>query len=218
MATVVSSRTCNPASSARTRRPTTRPSPGAAGSTTSTSTDGRISTWAPGTCSGLPALPSACNRTSCSSTTAPANTFLDVSSATGAADTGDTKGVAFADYDMDGDIDMFVVDQGGSTHLFQNITPRGSNHWLEVRAAGTTSDRDGCGATVEVEGRGPIMQRTVPCGSGSTGSANQPIAHFGLGSTRPETVKVSVRWPTGRTQTLDDVAVDQLITVEEPPA
>jgi hypothetical protein len=143
------------------------------------------------------------------------HTFLDVSSATGAADTGDTKGVAFADYDMDGDIDMFAVDQGGSTHLFQNITPRGSNHWLEVRVSGTSSDRDGCGANVEVQGHGPTMQRTVPCGSGSTGSADQPIAHFGLGSTADK-VKVSVRWPTGQTQTLDDVAVDQLITVEEP--
>ena len=147
------------------------------------------------------------------------HTFLDVSAATGAADTGDTKGVAFADYDMDGAMDMFVVDQGGSTHLFHNITPRGSNHWLEVRAAGTSSDRDGCGATVVIEGRGPIMQRTIPCGSGSTGSENQPIAHFGLGPTSgPNSgrVKVSVRWPTGRTKTLTDVAVDQLITVEEP--
>jgi hypothetical protein len=148
------------------------------------------------------------------------NTFLDVSAATGAADTGETKGVAFADYDMDGDTDIFAVDQGGSTHLFQNITPRGSNHWLEVRATGTSSDRDSCGATVEVEGRGPTMRRIVPCGSGTTGSSDQPIVHFGLGpSTDPEqvTVKVSVRWPSGRTQTLDDVAVDQLITVEEPP-
>ena len=60
------------------------------------------------------------------------------------------------------------------------------------------------------------MRRTVPCGSGTTGSSNQPIVHFGLGSPT-DNVKVSVRWPTGRTQTLDDVAVDQLITVEEPP-
>ena len=44
-----------------------------------------------------------------------------------------------------------------------------------------------------------------------------PVVHFGLGSPT-DTVRVSVRWPTGRTQTLDDVAVDQLVTVEEPPA
>jgi hypothetical protein len=143
------------------------------------------------------------------------HTFLDVSSATGAADPGDSKGVAFADYDLDGDMDMLVVDQGGTTHLFQNNTPRATNHWLEVRAAGTSSDRDGCGATVEVVGVGPAMQRTIPCGSGTTGSGNQAIAHFGLGSTTG-TIKVSVRWPTGRTQTIDDVAVDQLLTVEEP--
>src|ERR1700716_2789348 len=117
--------------------------------------------------------------------------FLDVSAATGAADTGDSKGVAFADYDMDGRMDMFVVDQGGSGHLFHNITPRGSNHWLEVHAAGTSSDGDSCGAVVELEGRGPIMQRIVPCGSGGTGSANQPFAHFGLGATTDK-VTVSV--------------------------
>ena len=59
-----------------------------AGSTTSTSTDGRISTCAAGNLQrGALALPSACSRTRCSSTTAPASTFLDVSAATGADDT-----------------------------------------------------------------------------------------------------------------------------------
>jgi hypothetical protein len=141
--------------------------------------------------------------------------LLDMSSATGAADTGDSKGVAVADYDMDGDADILVVDQGGSTHLLQNTTPRGANHWLKVRAVGTASDRDSCGATVQVEGAGPMMQRTIPCGSGGTGSANQPIAHFGLGA-GAGTITVSVRWPDGSTLSVDDVAVDQLLTVQEP--
>ena len=74
--------------------------------------------------------------------------------------------------------------------------PAGPNHWLEVRAAGTTSDRDGCGATVEVDGRGPIDARTVPCGSATDGSSNQPTAHFGLGRP-PERSRSSVRWPAG---------------------
>jgi hypothetical protein len=143
--------------------------------------------------------------------------FLDVSSATGTADIGDSKGVAVADYDMDGDPDIFVVDQGGTTHLFQNTTPRGDNHWLEVRTVGRSSDRDSCGATVQVEGAGPMMQRTIPCGSGSTGSADQPIAHFGLGA-NPAKIAVSVRWPNGRTLRIDDVTVDQLLTAEEPAA
>jgi hypothetical protein len=142
-------------------------------------------------------------------------TFHDVSSITGAADTGDSKGAAFADYDLDGDIDIAFIDQGGTAHLLQNVTPRGSNHWLEVRTPGTGSDRDGCGALVQVHGAGPAMQRTIPCGSGSTGSGNQAIAHFGLGTTTGS-VDVSVRWPTGRTQIVHGVTADHLITVEEP--
>ena len=111
-------------------------------------------------------------------------TFLDVSAATGAADTGETKGVSFADYDMDGDIDMFVVDQGGSTHLFQNITPRGSNHWLEVRAVvqrwtvtvvvPRSRSKDGdprCGASCRVV-REPLGLRTSR--SLTSGSARPP--------------------------------------------
>ena len=143
--------------------------------------------------------------------------FLDLSSATGAADTGDSKGVAVADYDMDGDADIFVVDQGGTTHLFQNTTPRGDNHWLEVHAVGRSSDHDSCGATVQVDGAGPMMQRTIPCGSGSTGSEDQPIAHFGLGASSAN-IQVSVRWPDGHTLRVADVAVDQLLTVQEPEA
>jgi hypothetical protein len=142
-------------------------------------------------------------------------TFLDVSSVTGAADTGDGKGVAFADYDLDGDMDIAFVNQGGTARLLRNVTPRGATHWLEVRAQGAGSDRDGCGATVHVSGAGAMMQRTIPCGSGSTGSGNQPIAHFGLGA-NPGSVEVSIHWPTGRTRTVTGVSVDQLITLEEP--
>ena len=74
---------------------------------------------------GRPAYPSACNPTRCSSTTAPAQHFLDVSAATGADDRGESKGVAVADYDGDGDLDVFVVNQAGTPHLFENVTPRG---------------------------------------------------------------------------------------------
>ena len=76
-------------------------------------------------------------------------TFLDVSAATGADDPADSKGVAFADYDSDGDLDLFVVNQGGTPRLLRNVTPiADSNHWLQVDTVGTISNRDGCGARV----------------------------------------------------------------------
>ena len=59
--------------------------------------------------------------------------YLDVSAATGADDEGDSKGVAFADYDRDGDMDLFTINQGGEPHLYRNDTPADGQHWLAGR-------------------------------------------------------------------------------------
>ena len=97
------------------------------------------------------------------------------SAPTGADDPGDSKGVAFADYDHDGRMDIFVVDQGGAPRLFRNVTPAGTYHWLEVRTQGTVSNRDGCGARVVLTlgrrrgrpARSSARGTRKPCTSGS---------------------------------------------------
>jgi enediyne biosynthesis protein E4 len=142
-------------------------------------------------------------------------TFLDVSAASGADDRGDSKGVAFSDYDRDGDMDMFVTNQNGSPRLLQNVTQRAANHWLEVNAVGTRSSRDSCGASISVTIDGMTMRRNVLCGSGGSGSANQRTVHFGLGPV-VAVEQVAVTWPSGRTLTMTDVSVDQVLTIEEP--
>lgn len=142
--------------------------------------------------------------------------FLDVSAATGADDPADSKGVAFADYDRDGDMDMYVTNQGGDSRLFRNDTPRGENHWLAVAPLGTTSNRDGCGARLTLTmASGPVL-REVLCGSGGSGSSNQRTVHFGLGS-QASVSKLEILWPSGTKQVVDgtDIAVDQIITIEE---
>jgi enediyne biosynthesis protein E4 len=139
--------------------------------------------------------------------------FLDVSAATGADDPGESKGVAFADYDGDGDVDLFVVNQDGSPRLYANVTET-TGHWLEVDTVGTRSNRDGCGAAVVATVGGAPLTRLVTCGSTSVASTNQSAVHFGLG---PATTvdRLEVRWPSGAVQVLDDVDVDQLVTVQE---
>jgi hypothetical protein len=140
--------------------------------------------------------------------------FRDVSAATGGADAEDSKGVAFADYDGDGRMDLFVVNQGGSPRLLRNVTPPGENHWLQVDTAGTISNRDGCGARVLVTAGDTTLTRQVWCGSTSVASGNQSTVHVGLGPvTGP--VDVEVWWPSGARQTVTDVAADQTITVQE---
>ncbi|MGH9134547.1 MAG: CRTAC1 family protein, partial [Ilumatobacteraceae bacterium] len=146
--------------------------------------------------------------------------FLDLSALSGADDPGDSKGVAFADYDADGDVDVFVVNQGGAPRLYRNATPTAGRHWLEVVTAGTESNRDGCGARVEVElDDGTTMVRQIACGSISVSSGSQRAAHFGLG-TSTRIARVEVLWPSGTRQVLDggDVDVDQVLTITEPAA
>ena len=140
--------------------------------------------------------------------------WLDVSALTGADDVDESKGAAFADYDNDGAMDVFVVNQAGAPRLYRNVTPRGENHWLEVDPVGTVSNRDGCGARITAVVAGARIMRQVLCGSGGSGSSHQRQVHFGLG-TATAVDHLELLWPSGTRQVLDDVAVDQMLTVEE---
>jgi hypothetical protein len=141
-------------------------------------------------------------------------TFLDVSALTGADDVNESKGAAFADYDNDGDMDVFVVNQAGAPRLYRNVTPRGENHWLEVETVGHETNRDGCGALVTAVVAGKSIMRQVLCGSGGTSSTNQRAVHFGLG-TATSIERLEILWPSGTKQTIDNPSVDQMVTIEE---
>jgi enediyne biosynthesis protein E4 len=140
--------------------------------------------------------------------------FHDVSAATGADDPDNSKGVAFADYDGDGRMDLFVVNQGGAPRLLRNVTPMDGSHWLQVDTVGTVSNRDGCGARVVARTGDAVLTRQVSCGSTSVASGNQTTVHFGLGSA-DVVDELEILWPSGTRQRLTDVSVDQLVVVEE---
>jgi hypothetical protein len=143
--------------------------------------------------------------------------FVDKSTASGAADTGESKGVAFADYDRDGRMDMFVVNQAGTPHLFRNVTPMGKRHWLEVNLVGTRSNRDACGARLVLKtGASPKpMMREVFCGSISVASGSQKAVLFGL-DTQKAATSLTIFWPSGKKQVLKNVKGDRFMTVTEP--
>ncbi len=148
-----------------------------------------------------------------------AGAFEDVSAISGAADWGTGRGVAYADFNGDGCLDLYVANLGRSAavgepaRLFQNRCDWGNN-WLIVKTVGTAGNRDGIGARITLTANGRTQIREVMAGA-SNSSQNMLPAHFGLG--RAGVVdELRVQWPSGQVQTLRDLAPNRTLTVTEP--
>jgi hypothetical protein len=124
-----------------------------------------------------------------------------------------SRGACFADYDNDGKVDAFVVNLGAPATLLHNVT-QDSNHWLTVKLKGKKSNRDGIGVHLELlaGGRTQIAERFA--GSGYLSQDDGRI-HFGLGSAL-KADKLTIHWPSGQTQVLENLSVDRMLVVEEP--
>ncbi len=122
------------------------------------------------------------------------------------------RGAAFADYDNDGDEDVFIVNHGGPGILLRNDGGN-RNHWLQIEVRGTKSNRQGIGATVRVVVGDTTQTRQVGAQS-SYLSQNSLIETFGLGAaTRADTVEV--RWPSGARDVRAGVSANQRLLIVE---
>jgi hypothetical protein len=117
------------------------------------------------------------------------------------------RGAAFGDLDGNGSIDIVMTILGDRPVMFRNAG--NGNHWLIVSSIGSRSNRDGFGAKVTVNGQSGYVTS-----AGSYLSANDKRLHFGLGQARE--ARVEIRWPSGKTQLLERVAANQVLTVKEP--
>jgi hypothetical protein len=122
------------------------------------------------------------------------------------------RGVAFADFDNHGFIEMVVGNNGDPPLLLHNSGGNG-NHFLNFKLVGVKSNRDAMGARVRVVAGGISQIREI-AGGGSYLSQSDLRAHFGLGkTTRAETVEV--QWPSGQRQVFRNVDVDKFYRIEE---
>ena len=148
--------------------------------------------------------------------------FEDVTVSSGTGHLQKGHGISFADWDRDGDVDIFLA-SGGATPgdkahnvLFQN--PGHGNHWINVRLIGTRSNRAAIGAEVQVDlmtpdGKKASRHRVI--GSGSSFGGNSLATTIGLGLST-SSVKLQVNWPaSGQRQTFHKVPMDQAIEITE---
>jgi hypothetical protein len=140
--------------------------------------------------------------------------FEDVSdrSGSGANAAHSSRGAAFGDVDNDGDVDVLVFNMNEPPSLLRN-DQRTGRHWIAVKLQGSPSDRAAIGATVKVIGGG-LVQARAALSQSSYYSHDDLRLHFGLGSAT-HADRIEVRWPSGRIETLRDVAGDRVVSIQE---
>ena len=139
--------------------------------------------------------------------------FTDVAQSVGARDTFDGRAVAFADLGNRGVLDAIVANQAGPALVYRNTVAPG-RHWIDLELEGTRSNRSAIGARVEVTWGGRTQRQDVLAASGFS-AQNQRRLHVGLGAAT-SVERVSITWPSGRTQVIERPAVDQLHRITEP--
>ncbi len=122
------------------------------------------------------------------------------------------RGAAVADYDNDGRMDVVVLPITGQPLLLHNETRGGS--WVGLNLRGTRSNRDAIGASVQLEACGATQYDSVRNG-GSYLSRNDPRLHFGLRNCG-RLDRLIVHWPSGTSQILTALPLNQFTTIEEP--
>jgi enediyne biosynthesis protein E4 len=122
------------------------------------------------------------------------------------------RGLATADYDNDGDIDIVTNNRGEYPSLLRNDGGN-ANHWLTIQLVGTKSNRDGVDSSLKLTSEGFVHVEQAKGGM-SYMSASDPRIHFGLGK-RTKIESLEITWPSGQIDKLANVVPDQIITVKE---
>jgi hypothetical protein len=114
------------------------------------------------------------------------------------------RGLAYADFDRDGDLDLLLTTNNGPAYLYRNDQLAG-NHSIRFRLVGTQSNRDAIGTVVRVFTGGLTQSRMVKSGSSYLSQSELPVT-FGL-EKRDRVERVVISWPSGRTEEFTNLAV-----------
>jgi predicted nucleotidyltransferase len=143
------------------------------------------------------------------------DSFDEVAASLGVDDRGMGRGVVCFDYDLDGDIDLFIANNDGSSRLYRNdLDPNPG--YLQVRLLPYPRRKTIAGSVIEIDIGATTQIREVTIGSNFE-SQNPLLQHFGLGGA-PSIDELRVRWPSGEVTTLTGVTPNQVLVIDQDPA
>ncbi|MBN2559604.1 MAG: VCBS repeat-containing protein [Phycisphaerae bacterium] len=138
--------------------------------------------------------------------------FKQVAEEIGLADIHDGRGLAIADFDNDGDLDVYISNQGQESSFYRNDIGN-KNNWLQLELTGTNCNRNAIGTRVTLVAEGQTMIREVYGGNG--GHCQCPFRlHFGIGQ-RKTIESMEIRWPTGYVERFENVKPNQILKFTE---
>ena len=142
-----------------------------------------------------------------------AGRFREVSSSVGGFLDLDSRSVAFADLNNNGNLDIIVATQNNEVKVYRNHTEPGHN-WISFDLKGTESNRSAIGAIVELHWNGNRQVQVVSGGNAFSSQSQRPL-HFGLGK-NAEVEKAVIRWPSGLEQVIDKPEISRMHRITEP--
>jgi len=107
------------------------------------------------------------------------------------------RGLAYGDFDRDGDLDLLLTTNNGGAYLYRNDVSN-ANRSIRFRLVGTKSNRDAIGAIVRIYVDGQVQTRMVRSGSSYLSQSELPVT-FGVGR-QDQIEKVVIDWPSGRSE------------------
>ena len=119
--------------------------------------------------------------------------FTEVADKAGVASIATSRGAALADFNLDGLLDLAVVNRWEKAQVWRNAST-GTGHWIAIKLEQPAPNRNAIGAWLEVRRGSTIMRREITIGGGHA-SGQAGWIHFGLGAAAE--TEISVQWPDG---------------------
>ena len=126
-----------------------------------------------------------------------------------------SRGSIFADYDNDGDVDLLVTQLNQPAKLYRNQTSnqKKTNNWLQIKVVGVRTNRNGFGTRITLQMGNLSITKETRSSSGYL-SSHDPRVTFGIGQYQ-KIESLTIYWPNGTVQRLENISVNQQITVIE---